>query len=82
MVLVVVQGAEVLELAVEAAVLLRERLAAALERLAVHLRLLQLRPRPPVLEPHLLPPREIALQNRMVQDNLSLTHQQSETLTR
>lgn len=40
----VVYGAEVVELAVEAAVLLGERLAAALQHLAVHLCLLQLRP--------------------------------------
>ena len=38
------EGAELLELAVEAAVLVGERLAAALQMLAVHLRLLQLRP--------------------------------------
>lgn len=37
-------GAQLLQLALQAAVLLRERLAAALEELAVHLRLLQLRP--------------------------------------
>lgn len=49
----VVYGAEVVELAVEAAVLLGERLAAALQHLAVHLCLLQLRPGSSVLEPHL-----------------------------
>ena len=38
------EGAELLQLALQAAVLLGERLAAALQELAVHLRLLQLRP--------------------------------------
>jgi len=47
------ERAELLQLPLQAAVLLGERLAAALEELAVHLRLLQLRPRSPVLEPHL-----------------------------
>jgi hypothetical protein len=38
------EGAELLQLALEATVLLRQRLAAALQELAVHLCLLQLRP--------------------------------------
>jgi hypothetical protein len=42
--LVIFEGAELLKLKVEAPVLLGKRLAAALQELAVHLRLLQLRP--------------------------------------
>jgi hypothetical protein len=38
------EGSELLQLALQAAVLLGERLAAALQELAVYLRLLQLRP--------------------------------------
>jgi hypothetical protein len=38
------QSPELLELTMEASVLLRQRLAAALQKLAIHLRLLQLRP--------------------------------------
>lgn len=51
------QSSQFLHLLVQPPVLFRQVLAALLQELAIYLRLLQLRPRSPILEPHLYLPR-------------------------